>query len=86
MTKYEVVITKSVQKYLDKLSDALAEKLENAMMKLENDPRPVGCEKMSGRNAYKIRVGDYRIIYTIEDKILLVTVIDAGHRREIYRK
>lgn len=85
MTKYEVVITKSVQKYLDKLSDALAEKLENAMMKLENDPRPVGCEKMSGRNAYKMRVGDYRI-YTIEDKILLVTVIDAGHRREIYRK
>lgn len=86
MTKYEVVITKSVQKYLDKLPDALAEKLESAMMKLENDPRPPGSEKMSGKNAYKIRVGDYRIIYTIQDKILLVTVIDAGHRRDIYRK
>lgn len=49
-------------------------------------PRPPGSEKMSGRNAYKIRVGDYRIIYTIQDKILLVTVIDAGHRRDIYRK
>lgn len=63
MPKYEVVITKSVQKYLDKLSDALAEKLENAMMKLENDRRPAGCEKMSGRNAYKIRFGDYNYLH-----------------------
>ncbi len=86
MAQYEVVITKSAQKYLDKLPDALADKLESAMMKLANDARPTGCEKMSGRDAYKIRVGHYRIIYTIQDKILLETVIDAGHRREIYRK
>ncbi len=86
MAKYEVVITKSVQKYLDKLPDALADKLESAMMKLEDDPRPVGAEKMSGRNAYRIRVADYRILYTIQDKVLLVSVIDAGHRRDIYRK
>ena len=56
MTKYEVVITKSVQKYLDKLPDTIADKLESAMMKLKNEPRPPGCEKMSGRNAYIIRV------------------------------
>ncbi len=85
MARYKVVITTSVQKYLDKLPDALADKLERAMIKLEDNARPNGCEKMAGKNAYRIRVGDYRIIYTIQDKILLVTVIDAGHRREIYR-
>ncbi len=86
MAKYSVVITVSVQKYLDKLPDNIADKLESVMLKLKNDARPTGCEKMSGKNTYRIRVGDYRIIYTIQDKILLVTVIDAGHRREIYRK
>jgi mRNA interferase RelE/StbE len=86
MAKYEVVITTSVQKYLDKLPDKLADKLEKSMMKLEDNPRPLGSEKMSGKNAYRIRVGDYRIIYTIQDKVLLITVINAGHRRDIYRK
>ena len=86
MAKYKVVITTSIQKYLNKLPDALADKLENAMIKLEENPRPNGSEKMSVKSAYRFRVGDYRIIYTIEDKILLVTVIDAGHRREVYRK
>ena len=85
MAKYEVVITKSVQKYLYKLPDKITDKLEGAMIQLENDARPPGCEKMAGRNAYKIRVGDFRIIYTIQDKILLVTVIDAGNRREIFK-
>ena len=56
------------------------------MVKLEDDALPAGCEKMVARNAYRIRLGNYRIIYTIQDKILLVTVIDAGHRREVYRK
>jgi len=86
MAKYEVIISTSVQKYLDKLPDKLSDKLESSMITLEENPRPHGCEKMSGKDAYRIRVGDYRIIYTIKDKILLVTVIDAGHRREVYRK
>ena len=86
MTKYNVIITTKVQKYLDKLSDKIADKLETAMLQLGDNPRPNGVDKLTNRDAYRIRVGDYRIIYTIRDKTLLVTVIDTGHRREIYKK
>jgi mRNA interferase RelE/StbE len=53
-------------------------------MKLEINPRPFGYIKLKGRDAYRIRVGNYRIIYEIEDKILKVTVIDSGNRKDIY--
>ncbi|MCW3115852.1 MAG: type toxin-antitoxin system RelE/ParE family toxin [Segetibacter sp.] len=85
MANYKIVITTSVQKYLDKLPDTVAEKLEEAMLKLEEEPRPVGCQKMSGTSAYRIRVGNYKIIYAIQDKVVLVIVLDAGARRDIYR-
>ena len=85
MAKYSVVITASVQKMLGKLSDTIADKLETAMLSLENNPRPNGYKKLKGRAAYRIRVGDYRIIYEVEDFVLKVTVINAGHRKEIYR-
>ncbi len=83
--KYTVEIQPSVLKYLGKLPDNIYKRLRVAIFTLPNNPRPHGSEKMTGRNAYKIRVGDYRIIYEIEDKILLVTVIHVGHRREVYK-
>ncbi|HLP35612.1 type II toxin-antitoxin system RelE/ParE family toxin [Lacibacter sp.] len=81
---YTVIITKTVQKTLSKLSDRVASKLEAAMLSLEENPRPNGCKKLKGREAYRIREGNYRIIYEIEDKILRVLVLDVGHRRDIY--
>ena len=54
------------------------------MLSLESNPRPLGCKKLKGREAYRIRVGNYRIIYEIEDKILKVIVIDVSDRKEIY--
>jgi mRNA interferase RelE/StbE len=84
MPKYTVVITESVQKYLKKSPDKLSNKLESAMLSLEANPRPFGYKKLKGREAYRIRVGNYRIIYEIEDRILKVTVVDAGDRKEIY--
>ena len=53
-------------------------------MELEQDPRPLGCKKLKGRDAYRIRIGDYRVIYEIQDGKLIVTVITIGHRREVY--
>jgi mRNA interferase RelE/StbE len=82
--KYQVIITRSVQKTLLKLPDKIAAKLEAAMLKLEDNPRPPGCKKLKNRDSYRIREGDYRIIYDIEDKVLKVIVVDAGHRRDIY--
>lgn len=82
--KYLVIITRSVQKTLSKLPDKIASRLEAAMLQLENNPRPFGCKKLKGRESYRIREGDYRIIYEIEDNMLKVIVVDAGHRRDIY--
>ncbi len=51
---------------------------------LSDNSRPSGCKKLTGRNAYRLRVGDYRIIYTIDDGRLVVIVLEVGHRKHIY--
>jgi len=52
---------------------------------LEENPRPPGSKKLKGRAGYRLRIGDYRVIYEIEDNILRVIVIDVGHRKDIYQ-
>ncbi len=52
---------------------------------LAEDPRPPGCTKLSGREAYRVRQGEYRIVYTVEDDALVVEVVKVGHRRDVYR-
>lgn len=54
-------------------------------MKAHQNPRPSGCLKLTGRNGWRIRGGDYRIIYEIDDKQEMVTVLHIGHRRDVYR-
>ena len=83
--KYTVVITKSVQKQLSKLPGDIADQLETRMLQLEDNPRPFGCEKLKGRDGYRIRVGNYRIIYEIQDNILVVTILKVGDRKDIYK-
>ena len=81
---YQIQIRKSAQKQLDKLSDNIADILLDAIEALANDPRPFGCKKLKDRDGYRIRKGDYRIIYDIFDNRLVIDVIALGHRREIY--
>jgi mRNA interferase RelE/StbE len=69
---------------LDKLSDDIADELLDAIESLAANPRPSGCKKLKGREGYRIRKGDYRIIYNIIDNVLTVDIIAVGHRREIY--
>ena len=83
--RYNVVVTDKVRKIILKLPPLVAAKIENSLFELEENPRPTGCKKLKGRSGYRIRVGDYRIIYEIEDNILRVIVIDLGHRKDIYR-
>jgi mRNA interferase RelE/StbE len=52
---------------------------------LANDPRPPGCEKLSGQDKDRVRQGEYRIVYEVEDRRSVVTVVKVGHRREVYR-
>ena len=82
---YQIQIRKSAQKQLDKLSDNIADTLLDAIEALANDPRPFGCKKLKDRDGYRIRKGDYRIIYDIFDNRLVIDVITMGHRREIYK-
>ena len=84
---YRVLLRPPAQKFLRKLRDKiLATRLVEAMRGLANDPRPPGCDKLAGlEDLYRIRVGDYRIVYQIRDQALLVLVAKIGHRREVYR-
>ncbi|MBD2751495.1 type II toxin-antitoxin system RelE family toxin [Spirosoma validum] len=82
---YQVQISNRAAKALEKLPDGLYERIREAIQDLAENPRPTGCKKLKGRLGYRIRVGDYRIVYEIEDDKLLVLIIDIGHRREIYR-
>lgn len=86
MPKYIVLITKSVQKQLNKLPNSVAELLEEKMLQLEENPRPKYCKKLKSRNAYRIRVSNYRFIYDIQDNIFTVTVLKVSHRKNIYSK
>jgi mRNA interferase RelE/StbE len=81
---YSVTFSKGVSKTLEKINEPYYSSIKSAIFSLAENPRPHGYKKLTGRDGYRIRVGDYRIIYQVFDKILVVEVIDLGHRREIY--
>ena len=82
---YKVKVRKNAIKQLAKLPSKEALRLLNKLKSLAIDPRPNGCKKLKGfKNYYRIRTGNYRIIYSINDKILIVEVIKIGNRKDIY--
>ena len=84
MPEYQIRITKTAQKQLDKLPESVAGILIESIQDLSRNPRPHGYKKLKGRDGYRIRKGDFRIIYDIFDKILTVEVIAIGNRKDIY--
>lgn len=84
MPSYTIVLSKKAQKQLDKLPNQIATPIIEAIADLEDNPRPIGCKKLKGRNGYRIRAGNYRVIYEIFDTELLVDVVALGHRKDIY--
>ncbi len=83
--RYRVILPKSVQKELDRLPDDVVRRIMARLAQLETDPRPADVKKLKGRDAWRIRVGDYRVIYEIHDRQLEILVVTIGYRREIYR-
>ena len=83
--RYQVILPRSVQKQLDRLPDQVTNRVLTSLAELETAPRTAGAKRLKGRDAWRIRVGDYRIIYEIHDRELRVLVITVGHRREVYR-
>lgn len=85
MSRYRVEITRDVLRALAKLDKPVRRRVQSAIDGLGERPRPPGVIALQGlRGAYRLRVGDYRVIYTVEDDRLVVLVVDIGHRREIY--
>ncbi len=81
---YRVEILRRATKALSKLPEPDYTRVRDAIRALGHDPRPPGCKKLVGREGWRIRVGRYRVLYDVEDSVRVVTVVDAGPRRDIY--
>ena len=81
---YEVRIVHSAEKEMDRLPTAVHARLSKRILSLEDNPRPRGIKKLRGRQEYRLRVGDYRILYVIDDRKHTVIILAVGHRREVY--
>jgi mRNA interferase RelE/StbE len=85
-TPYRIELTRDALRALAKLDKPVRRRIQGAIEKLADDPRPPGMIALRGApGAFRIRVGDYRVVYALHDDHLLIIVIDIGHRREIYR-
>jgi mRNA interferase RelE/StbE len=83
---YQVLISRSAERQLKKLSPQAQRKVAAVIMSLAVDPRPYGSKKLSGTMcSYRIRIGDYRAIYDIYEREVVVSVLKVGHRRDVYR-
>lgn len=83
---YQILMEKKAEKFLLKAPKKDANKIREHVDALASSPRPPGCKKLTGsENEYRLRVGVYRILYTVEDNILTIYVIDIDHRKDIYR-
>jgi mRNA interferase RelE/StbE len=86
MSPYRIELRPAAIRALKRIHPEDKERVQGAIALLGQDPRPPKAIALSGRPGYRVRVGNYRIIYTIQDDVLLVVVVNPGHRREIYQK
>lgn len=85
MDSYKIQIKPSAAKELKKIPLKDRRRIVAHITELADDPRPQGCEKLSGADKYRIRQGNYRVVYSIQDQNLIVLVIRIAHRKEVYR-
>ena len=86
MATYRIEILKSAAKELEEIGKRDQERIVERIRSLASDPRQSGTKKLSGAEKYRIRQGDYRILYKIKDEVVTVVVVRIRHRREVYRK
>ena len=85
MAVFEILFKESVWKDLRKFPKSHLKRILSRIEKLKDDPRPIGCEKLTGQELYRVRQGKYRIVYSIQDNELTVWIIKIGHRSSVYR-
>ncbi len=81
---YHITLKKRVISTLQKINEPYYSAIKTAIYSLADNPRPQGYKKLKGRNGYRIALGVYRIIYEIFDDVLLIDVIELGHRKDVY--
>jgi mRNA interferase RelE/StbE len=82
---FQVILPKSLQEELNRLPDDIGQRILTRLTDLEINPRASDVKKLKGRDAWRIRVGDYRVIYEIHDRASQLIVTTIGHRRDVYR-
>jgi len=85
MASYSLFLKESVQKDFEGIPKKDSRKILTRIKSLANDPRPSGCEKLTGQDRYRLRHGRYRIVYAVQDEEHAVTVVKVGHRKDVYR-
>lgn len=85
MGAYSLLVKASAAKEVDALPSKDRRRLVERIRALANEPRPPGCQKLSGHDKYRLRQGDYRVVYLVDDAAREVTIFKVGHRREVYR-
>ena len=85
MAKYKITVKKSAAKELGDIPKKDLQKIVKRIQSLAQNPRPVGSQKLSAQSRFRVRQGDYRIVYSIDDKDSIIDIVKIGHRREIYR-
>ena len=85
MEKYRILIKPSASKELDSIPKTDLKRIVKRIQNLSEIPSPQGCEKLSGKERYRVRQGPYRIVYSVDDKNHEVFIVKVGHRREVYR-
>lgn len=86
MASYDLLIKRSAAKELEALPTSYRRRIAAKIRSLANDPRPPGVEKLSGAEWYRLRQGDYRVLFEIDDGKRTVTIVRIGHRRDVYRQ
>lgn len=81
---YEIELRPAAVRALKRIDHQDRERIRGAIALLGEDPRPPGAKALRGRPGLRVRVGDYRIIYTVDDNVLVVAVVTLGHRRDVY--
>lgn len=85
MAAYKIYFRESVEKDFSPIPKKDIQKILRRIEALGKDPRPSGCEKLTGQERYRVRQGRYRIVYSIQDEVLTVWIVKVGHRKDVYR-
>ena len=85
MAAYSLFFKESVQKDFDGIPKKDLRRILSRVKSFADEPRPQGCEKLTGQDRYRLRQGRYRIVYVVQDEQRIVTVVKVGHRKDIYR-